>query len=162
MEKIGIIPVSGALVNWMRINFISNQGSTRGTLMAKKSWQVTLEEGRHDVELDHGFFSGKRVIRMDGNVVFESHTLKDLVFDTGGVCSFNIGRHPCAVIIRTNGLWSSFDLAVDGRSVESGRPLKEILPVPGWVWLVVYGVLFIMLCICVTLFIPFFLDLIYF
>lgn len=34
--------------------------------MGKKVWEFTLEDGKHTVVLEHGYFSGKRVITVDG------------------------------------------------------------------------------------------------
>jgi hypothetical protein len=53
--------------------------------MTPKTWQFELEDGKHKVELDHGFFSGKRIIRVDSNTILESSEPQHLVFDTGGV-----------------------------------------------------------------------------
>jgi hypothetical protein len=107
--------------------------------MTQKTWQFELEDGKHNVELDHGFFSGKRNIRVDGNTILTSSELRHLVLDTGGMYEFNINSHPCAVIIRTNGLSFSYDLAVDGRSTTTGQPIDPIKPLPAWVWLLFAG-----------------------
>ena len=34
--------------------------------MGKKVWTFTLKDGNHTVELEHGYFSGKRIINVDG------------------------------------------------------------------------------------------------
>lgn len=34
--------------------------------MARKVWTFELEDGSHSVELEHGYFSGERKIRVDG------------------------------------------------------------------------------------------------
>ena len=109
--------------------------------MTQKIWQFELEDGKHKVELDHGFYSGKRNIRVDGNPILNSFKLRHLVFDTGGMYEFNINSHPCAVIIRLNdGMTSfSYDLAVDGLSITTGQPIDPIKPLPAWVWLLFAG-----------------------
>ena len=116
--------------------------------MTQKTWQFELEDGKHTVDLDHGVFSGKRNIRVDGHTILDSSEPQHLVFDTGGVHEFHINSHPCAVIIRTNGLTFSYDLAIDGRSTTTGQPIDSIKPLPTWVWvLIVSG---ISLCICIA------------
>jgi len=116
--------------------------------MTKKTWQIKLEDGQHIIELDHGFFSGKRNIRVDGKTILDSSEFKHLVFDTGGVHEFNINSHPCAVVIRTNGITFNYDFAVDGHSIASGKPIDSIKPLPAWIWvLIVSGLSF---CICIA------------
>lgn len=118
--------------------------------MTKKTWQFELEDGTHQVELEHGFFSGKRKIQVDGRIVFESNEFRHLVFDTGGVHNFNVNSHPCAVIIRTdNGITFSYDLAVDGFSITTGKSIDSIKPVPAWVWLLIVGVIYFFLCVTI-------------
>src|SRR5438445_652943 len=55
--------------------------------MATKSWVLDLDDGSHTVELDHGPFSGKRTIRVDGRVVHESTNFLDF----GSKHSFEVG-----------------------------------------------------------------------
>ena len=114
--------------------------------MAQKTWQFELEDGTHKVDLEHGVFSGKRNIRVDGNTILKSAELGHLVFDTGGVYEFDINSHPCAVIIRTNGITFNYDLAVDGRSVTTGQTVDIIRPQPTWFWILVVSS--ISLCVC--------------
>ena len=116
--------------------------------MTKKTWQIDLEDGQHTVELDHGVFSGKRNIRVDGQTILDSSELQHFVFDTGGIHEFNINSHPCAVVIRTNGITFNFHLTVDGRSVTTGQPIDSIKPLPAWIWVLIVGGL--SLCICIA------------
>ena len=82
--------------------------------MAKKAWRIQLEDGEHYVELDHGTFSGKRTIEVDGKVV-EQEGLN--LIDFGGEHTFTIGNHECVVQISTEGFTYSYDLSVDGQLV---------------------------------------------
>lgn len=116
--------------------------------MAKKLWQIELEDSKYEIELEHGYFSGKRKISVDGKVVFNSANLLDLLSDTGGVHKFDINSHSCAVIIRTNGFTFNYDLAVDGKSITTGQPLDSIMPVPRWVWWLITIISFIFCCLC--------------
>ena len=116
--------------------------------MTKKTWQFELDDGKHTVELDHGVFSGKRNIRVDGQTILDSSEPQHLVFDTGGIHEFNINSHPCAVIIRTNGVTFSYDLAADSHSITTGQPIDAMRPLPAWVWVLIVGAL--SLCICIA------------
>lgn len=120
--------------------------------MAQKTWRVELEDGKHEVELDHGFFSGKRKLRVDGNTILDTSEIQQLLFDTGGIHEFNINSHPCAVIIRTNGITFNYDLAVDGHSITTGQPINSNKPLPSWVWLLIVGGVS-SVCIFVTVFV---------
>ncbi len=103
--------------------------------MTKRTWTLDLEDGTHTVHLNHGYFSGKRTITVDGRPVVQSASVKDAAFDTGSRQAFTIAGHPCEVRIETpNGLTYRYDLVVDGRSATTGRPVGARLPMPGWGW----------------------------
>jgi hypothetical protein len=104
--------------------------------MAKKVWTVDLEDGHHTVELEHAYLSGKRVITLDGREVVRAQS----VLDFGSEHPFQIGTHPALARISTNGLTFSYDLAVDGRSVATGKEVTQQPPMPKWAWI------FIVLC----------------
>ena len=79
--------------------------------------------GRHVVALDHGHWSGKRQIRVDGELAHESQ----VVFDLGRrEHRFQIGPIDFAVVVSTNGATYGYDLVVGGRA--RGR-LTELAPV---------------------------------
>ena len=98
--------------------------------MAKKIWRFELGDGEHTVELEHGYWSGKRVIRVDGERLERTRRL----VDSGSQHAFEIDGHPCAVHIRTNGITFTYDLVVGGRSVETGEPVTPSPPIPRWAW----------------------------
>lgn len=102
--------------------------------MAKKEWIFELEDGQHTVELEHSYFSGKRVIRVDGNLLESSTKVQHALIDTGSEHKFNIGTHPCVVTISSNGITFKYDLIIDGRSVTTGQPAAASQPLPGWSW----------------------------
>jgi hypothetical protein len=88
--------------------------------MAVKMWTVNLDGVEHKIELEHGTFSGKRVIKLDGQVIEESQKL----MDSGTDHFFKIRDHLCAVHIHTGGLKFRYDLSINGISVETGQPTK--------------------------------------
>jgi hypothetical protein len=84
--------------------------------MARRRWTLKLDDGVHVVELEHGYWSGRRRLWLDGEPVLEAGPR---VFDDGGSQhTLTIGRHEVDIHIRTNGLWFSYRLAVDGARVE--------------------------------------------
>lgn len=87
--------------------------------MAKRTWEVLLEDGTHRIELSHGFISGRKEIRVDGQVL-PLPAAEQSMADFGGEYPFLLGSHQGVVHIRTNGITFQYDLTIDGRSVESG------------------------------------------
>jgi hypothetical protein len=109
--------------------------------MAQRVWTIELEDGRHTVQLDHGYISGKRRISVDGRQIEETARAQDALFDIGSSHTFSIGAHRCTVVIRSKwGLAYEYDLLVDGRSVATGAVASAQAPVPAW------GYLFIAAC----------------
>ncbi|MBA7600551.1 hypothetical protein ES703_07607 [subsurface metagenome] len=69
--------------------------------MPKKVWSFELAGGHHTVELNHGYWSGKREITVDGILVERSAKLED----TGSVHDFEVSGVPCVLHIKANWLW---------------------------------------------------------
>jgi len=78
-----------------------------------KTWIVTLDGEKHVVELEHGYWSGKRVIKLDGQKVDESRKW----FDTGTEHRFKINEHQCILRILYRTLHYDYELYVDGHLV---------------------------------------------
>lgn len=110
--------------------------------MAKKTWTFRLDDRLHVVELEHGYFSGKRIIHVDGKLLETTTKGVRAFIDFGSEHSFQIGRHPVVVHIRTNGLTFSYDLSIAGRSVTTGKEVSSA-PVPAWIWVFVSACLLI-------------------
>ncbi|MCK4829211.1 hypothetical protein KA005_76515, partial [bacterium] len=90
--------------------------------MANKTWTVNLDSVNHTIELEHGTWSGKRVIKLDGQIIEESQKL----VDSGTDHFFKIGEHVCAIHIRSGGIKFKFDLSIDGISAETGKATKML------------------------------------
>jgi hypothetical protein len=113
--------------------------------MTKKVWTVNLEDGKHLVELEHGYFSGKKVIYVDSiNVVLQHESVRSFL-DSDSDHPIKIGDHDGILHIRTNGLNFSFDLSVDGYSISTGKQVPLSKPLPWWGWF------FVGLCVLVPL-----------
>ena len=85
--------------------------------MANKTWIFELEDGRHVVEIEHGYWSGKRIIKVDGKQV----EVSGKIIDTGSEHRFEISGHKCILRIRPGtlgGLFGfEFELFLDGRLI---------------------------------------------
>lgn len=95
--------------------------------MTTKRWDFRDEDlRRYAVELDHGFWMGKRVITVNGREVVRERKL--LGFDTGSQHGFDVDGHAALLRIRTNGMTYAFDLYVDGIAIS---PQGTTIPRPG-------------------------------
>lgn len=109
--------------------------------MASKDWKFTLEDGEHNVHLEHTWFSGKRKILLDGKPIVQESKF----FDFGNEYPFRIGGHQGLVTIRTNGLSFAYDVAIDGKSITTGKPVARVNAIPGWAWS------FIVVCVLIPI-----------
>jgi len=87
--------------------------------MAKRTWEFRLEDGAHVVHLKHGFITGRKAIRVDGKLLPLPGSTQ--FCDMGGDYPFQMAEHLVVVHIRTNGLTFSYDLTIDGCSIETGK-----------------------------------------
>ncbi len=98
--------------------------------MATKDFKFTLEDGEHTVHLEHGAFSGKRTILVDGQPLQADKKF----IDSGGDYQFRINGHTGMVVIRNNLLGFTYDVAIDGKSVTTSKPVVPQAVLPGWAW----------------------------
>lgn len=110
--------------------------------MAHKVWLIELDGVKHTVGLDFALFSNQRAISVDSNL---SYTGKSTL-ESGSIYDFKIEENTLSVIIYPN-LWftHSFDLIVNGISMQAGRPIDLIQRMPLWTWVFVLA--------CVLLFV---------
>lgn len=88
--------------------------------MAKKSWEITLDGKRHRVQLEHGFWSGKRIIYVDDQKVLKGKKM----LDDGDNYIIHIGSHICIVSIKVIVAWFKYDLIVNDVSLEKEKKIK--------------------------------------
>ena len=109
--------------------------------MARKIWTIDLEDGKHVIDLEHGYFSGQRKIIVDGKLLEATSKARHL-FDMGSVHPIQINGHQCVIHIKTNGITFSYDLSVDGYSVGTGKPaLPSALPSWAWIFIIACGII---------------------
>lgn len=83
---------------------------------ANNVWRIQVEGAEHEIELDHGTISGRRVVTVDGVVVVEDSKL----FDTGSTHDFDVAGQPAQLKIDVthSGFGHASSLHVAGRFVE--------------------------------------------
>jgi hypothetical protein len=128
--------------------------------MAHKTWTVELQQGRpgdpnsifftprrvtHTIELDHNYWTTRRIIRVDGQSLESSQIKSAAMYGKGSDDLFELDGHLCMIHITTNGITYQYDLAVDQRSVQTGESLPPPPDIghrsPLWVWLFYLGVM---------------------
>ena len=91
--------------------------------MSRHRWEFDLEDGRHIVEFQQGYFLGNRKITVDGAKTTERGRP---FMDHSGQYPIRLEGHGAAVWVTTNGFTYAFDLVVDGKSVTSGRTATRV------------------------------------
>jgi hypothetical protein len=91
--------------------------------VSRHHWQFDLEDGRHIVEFEQGYFLGNRKITVDGAKTTERGRP---FMDHSGQYPVRLEGHGAAVWVTTNGFTYQFDLVVDGKSVTSGKTATRV------------------------------------
>ena len=81
-------------------------------------WTVSLEGKPHTVELEHGWLLARRILRLDGEVLHRSATVRHALLDRGSSHRFHIGNHTCELWIESS--WAGlfrYVLLVHGRAL---------------------------------------------
>jgi Fas apoptotic inhibitory molecule (FAIM1) len=93
--------------------------------VARRRWEFDLDDGHHVVELEHGYFLGKRTITVDGKRTIQSG---NAFVDHSGEYAIVVGSHQATLQISTDGFRYNYDLVIDGRSVATG--MRAVPPRP--------------------------------
>jgi len=76
-------------------------------------WEVSLSDGVHRIEFEHGTTSGKRVVKIDGKEIVK----RDWMFRLVGAECFNIGKAKCTIKIEPIGGFAyEYCLEINGKS----------------------------------------------
>lgn len=81
--------------------------------MGCKTWTIELDGKRHTIDLVHGFWSGRRIVRIDGNLIHDSRKF----LDTGSEHRFDVDGHACILKIRNSPFHYDYELFIDGKMV---------------------------------------------
>jgi hypothetical protein len=108
--------------------------------MAKKIWTVQLADGEHTIQLEHGLFSNKRTISIDGQMAEQGQFS---LFDFGGDYPFKIGAHSAMLHMRFGWVRYQYDVSLDGVSVTTQQPVEPLRPMPRWALIFIAACLFI-------------------
>jgi len=78
--------------------------------MTKLTWEVNINQEPHTIQLDHGYFTGKRKIQIDGQEIVNERKFVDY----GSQHQFSIDGSSFDLVITTNGLTYEYYLLQDG------------------------------------------------
>ncbi|RUS75885.1 hypothetical protein EGW08_016344 [Elysia chlorotica] len=80
------------------------------------TWDISLSDGVHKVEFEHGTTTGKRIIRVDGKEIYR----QDWMFKLVGKEHFQVSKTKCCISIEAvSGFAYEYSLEVNG------KPLKK-------------------------------------
>ena len=94
-------------------------------MVTKRVWNVEFENEIHTIELEHSYFSGKRVIYIDGKKIFEDRKLlnpRDNYY-------FQLKKHNCVVSIKAKLVTFDYDFIVDNISLKTGKQVNLSLQI---------------------------------
>lgn len=92
--------------------------------MAKNIWTFALDGKPHRVELDHGFWSSRHRVLLDGECLFD----KKVMLEFGAEVRFELDGHECIVHIDVPGrLAYAYALRIDGKPVPQSRNSTDTL-----------------------------------
>lgn len=107
----------------------------RYAAVSARRWTIELDGRRHDIVLDHGYFSARRRVIVDGSTVVDIRPNPlDAVrmWNTATEHPFAIAGHACAVRIDPtvdNMTYKKF-LIVDGQDADHGTSLEPLPETP--------------------------------
>jgi hypothetical protein len=84
--------------------------------MPTRIWEFELRGKHHSVELEHTHWTGRRTIRVDGEIIYSSKAPIDFRAEDW----FNIEGIPCTIRIRGSEL-GDYKLLVEGEPIETVR-----------------------------------------
>ncbi len=90
--------------------------------MTKHTWKITAGGLPHTVELEHGIYSGKRILWVDGR---EIDRISSKWFDTGSTHFFDVSGMACELWITSNGIAFDYALLAGGQQVLSDRQQQK-------------------------------------
>jgi hypothetical protein len=97
------------------------------------SWQVNLDGKDYKIDLDHGLWSGKRIVQVNGETVHKATKF----FDSGtSKHPFKFGTHSGLITIGV-GVNAIYDLYIDKEPQQRQRftfmQIMQTMPIWGWV-----------------------------
>ena len=79
--------------------------------MTVREWRIVSPPG-HTVRIEHGFWSGRALIYLNGEKIFERNRK---LWDLGLEHRFAIDGSPCILIVISRPLHFTYELWVDGK-----------------------------------------------
>jgi hypothetical protein len=103
--------------------------------MGSQAWSVRIEDESHRIEVEHGFWTQRVAVRVDGTVVLRGSRFFDMAYDRGIEVPLSLYGHAIVVGIRPvhwlKTFWVSdyrFGLTVDGMPIPGSPALPPLVP----------------------------------
>ncbi|MEQ8674830.1 MAG: hypothetical protein RLP44_18090 [Aggregatilineales bacterium] len=101
--------------------------------MPHNAWEVTVNDKKHVITLDHKAFSGNYVIHLNNR---SYNTATSSMIDLGNVTPINIESETYTVLSAPTLRGFRYDLIHDGISVVTGKKITPIEKAPTWAWII--------------------------
>ena len=100
--------------------------------MSRRTFPLSLDGRSRTVQVDHGYWSARRVVRVDGVEVLrvEPRSFRERIdlWQSSTEHVFGIDTHRLALRVRPGLLTYEIELVVDGRSLSDGLPAGPLRP----------------------------------
>jgi len=100
--------------------------------MSRRTFHLSLDGRPRDVQVEHGYWSARRVVRVDGIEVLriEPRSLRERseLWQTSTEHSFDVDSHRLVLRVRPGTVHYDIELVVDGRSPIDGLPAGPLRP----------------------------------
>jgi hypothetical protein len=100
--------------------------------MSRRTFHLTLDGHVRKVQVEHGYWSARRVVRVDGVEVLrvEPRSLRERfeLWQTSTEHPFAVGSHRLVLRVRPGTVRYDIELVVDGRSLIDGLPAGPLRP----------------------------------
>jgi hypothetical protein len=98
-------------------------------------WQIWLDGQPNEVRVKPGFLGGLSAIQINGMPVPKKSGIASSIPGSIIEHPFMLGRYP-TVLRQKVGLWkTSYDVVINGYSVEEQGMARPIVPMPVWAWI---------------------------
>lgn len=131
--------------------------------MSRTIWDVELDGRSRRIEAQHGYWSARRIVTVDGAEVFKftpaSFREQTDLWQTSTEQAFVVDGHPLALRVRPGAFRYDVDLIVDGRSMYDGLPAgpqrRPAFPAYGWTAVKIFVAAIVLLIYLFVVIVPF-------
>lgn len=99
----------------------------------KKTWTFELDDRAHTLELEQTGLAARKKLYLDGEPLPTKTGSKSGFFSENDLL-FNIAAHSGRIVHHFDWRSSEYELFLDDRSLDTGKPYLSAPPIPPWAW----------------------------